>query len=152
MDVVDLRADGESADETDYATCQMCGNEKICYVHVMEHPDLDENFDVGCVCAEKMSDDYEGPKRREAKLRNRAVRRTRWLQRKWRVSAKGNSFLNVDGHNLGVHPTKTKRWVIGSTAVSVQRPMPPRTRRSWRCSMTSGQRPRMTSGCGLATE
>lgn len=86
------------------------GNEKIRYVHIMEHPDLDENFEVGCVCAEKMSGDYEGPKRREAKLRNRAVRRTRWLQRKWRVSAKGNSFLNVDGHNLGVHPTKTKRW------------------------------------------
>lgn len=37
----------------------------------MEHPELDENFDVGCVCAEKMSGDYEGPKRREAKLRNR---------------------------------------------------------------------------------
>ena len=58
VDVVDLRADGESADETDYATCQMCGNEKIRYVHIMEHPDLDENFEVGCVCAEKMSDDY----------------------------------------------------------------------------------------------
>ena len=50
VDVVDLRADGESADETDYATCQMCGNEKIRYVHIMEHPDLDENFEVGCVC------------------------------------------------------------------------------------------------------
>ena len=110
VDVVDLRADGESADETDYATCQMCGNEKIRYVHIMEHPDLDENFDVGCVCAEKMSGDYEGPKRREAKLRNRAARRTRWLQRKWRVSAKGNSSLNVDGHNLGVHMNKFKRW------------------------------------------
>jgi len=23
----------------------MCGNEKIRYVHFMEHPDLDENFD-----------------------------------------------------------------------------------------------------------
>ena len=34
VDVVDLRADGESADETDYATCQMCGNEKIRYVHM----------------------------------------------------------------------------------------------------------------------
>lgn len=40
VDVVDLRADVESADETDYATCQMCGNEKVRYVHVMEHPDL----------------------------------------------------------------------------------------------------------------
>ena len=58
LDVVDLRADGGPADETDYATCQMCGNEKIRYVHIMEHPDLDENFEVGCVCAEKMSDDY----------------------------------------------------------------------------------------------
>jgi hypothetical protein len=57
VDVVDLRADGEPADETDYATCQMCGNEKIRYVHIMEHPDLEENFEVGCVCAEKMSDD-----------------------------------------------------------------------------------------------
>lgn len=75
MDVVDLRADGESAEETDYATCQMCSNGKICYVHIMEPPDLDENFNVGCVCAEKMSGDYKGPKRRENRLRNRAVRR-----------------------------------------------------------------------------
>jgi hypothetical protein len=57
-----------------------------------------------------MSDDYEGPKRREARLRNRAIRRTRWLTRKWRVSAKGNSFLNLDGYNLVVYPTKTGRW------------------------------------------
>lgn len=35
VDVVDLRADGGPADEIDYATCQMCGNEKIRYVHVM---------------------------------------------------------------------------------------------------------------------
>ncbi len=70
VDVVDLRADGESADETDYATCQMCGNEKIRYVHIMEHPDQDQNFDVGCVCAEKMIGDHEGPKRREATLKN----------------------------------------------------------------------------------
>ena len=110
IDVVDLRADGETAEKTDYSTCQMCGNERIRFVHVMEHPNLGQNFDVGCVCAEKMSGDYEGPKRREATLRNRAARRTKWLQRKWRVSAKGNSFLNVDGYNLGVHMNKFKRW------------------------------------------
>lgn len=34
VDVVDLRADGESADETDYATCQMCGNEKTRYLYI----------------------------------------------------------------------------------------------------------------------
>lgn len=110
VDVVDLRGDGESAEETNYATCQMCGNEKIRYIHIMEHPDLEDHFDVGCVCAEKMSGDNTGPKVRESRLRNRAVRRTRWLTRTWRTSAKGNSFLNVEGRNLGVHPTKTKRW------------------------------------------
>ncbi|MDP2228876.1 MAG: hypothetical protein Q8J78_15520 [Moraxellaceae bacterium] len=40
VEVVDLRADGESADKTGYATCQMRGNEKIRYVHVIEHPNL----------------------------------------------------------------------------------------------------------------
>ena len=48
--------------------------------------------------------------RREAKLRNRAARRARWVQRKWRVSAKGNNFLNLEGYNLVAYPTKTGRW------------------------------------------
>lgn len=109
IDVVDLRAEGETAEKTDYATRQMCGNERIRFVHVMEHPNLGQNFNFGCVCAEKMSGDYEGPKRREATLRNRAARRKKWLQRKWRVSDKGNSFLNVDGYKLGVYMNKFKR-------------------------------------------
>jgi hypothetical protein len=110
VDVIDLRSDGEPADETDYAICQMCGNEKIRYVHVMKHSNFEEQLNVGCVCAEKMSGDYVGPKRRETKLQNRSIRRTRWLTRKWRVSGKGNSFLNVDGYNIGVHQNKTGRW------------------------------------------
>jgi transposase len=43
-----------------------------------------------------MRGDYEGPRWREAKLRNRAARQTRWLQRKWRVSAKGNSSVHSE--------------------------------------------------------
>lgn len=110
IDVIDLRGDGAGSDETSYETCQMCGHEKIRFVHVMEHTDQEDSLRVGCVCAEKMSGDYVGPRQREAKLRNRAARRTRWLQRKWRVSAKGNSFMNVDGYNLGVHMNQSKRW------------------------------------------
>ncbi len=30
---------------------------------------------------------------------------------KWRVSAKGNSFLNLESYNFVVYPTKTGRWV-----------------------------------------
>lgn len=43
VDVVDLRADGGPVEETDYATCEMCGHEKIRYVHVMEHSDHDDH-------------------------------------------------------------------------------------------------------------
>ena len=110
VNVYDVREDGQSEDETSYESCMMCGHEKIRFVHVMEHSDQEDGLRVGCVCAEKMSGDYVGPRQREAKLRNRAARRTRWLLRKWRVSAKGNSFMNVDGYNLGVHMNQYKRW------------------------------------------
>lgn len=89
-------------------TCEMCGQEQIRYVHTMEHDDHD-NLDVGCVCAEKMTDDYINPKLREARLKNRAARRMKWLRRKWRVSAKGNLFLNTGGRNVGVRFDKTAR-------------------------------------------
>lgn len=71
---------------------------------------MSARFDVGCICAEKMSDDYIGPKAREGDLRNRAARRTRWLTRKWRRSVKGNSYINVEGCNLLVYSTSTKCW------------------------------------------
>jgi hypothetical protein len=104
VEVYDLRGEGQSAEETVYATCEMCGNEKIRYVHIMEHQGLDGSLKVGCVCAEKMSEDYTGPRRLEAELRSRSERRKKWLGRKWRTSAKGNSFVNVDGNNIVVYP------------------------------------------------
>ena len=94
IDVEDLEAPSE--------TCEMCGNERIRFVHIMQHPDYPENIGVGCNCAEKMTDDYAAPKKREQKLRNKATRKSRWLKRKWRISAKGNEFLNVDGFNVTV--------------------------------------------------
>jgi hypothetical protein len=92
VDVVDVRADAGPEDETSYATCQMCGKEKIRFVHTMEH-DEHEPLEVGCICAEKMSEDHINPRRREQKLRNRAARRSKWLTRRWRVSTKGNPYL-----------------------------------------------------------
>ena len=107
VDVVDVRAGPRPEDEIGYATCEMCGKEKIRFVHTMEHGEH-EPLDVGCICAEKMSEDYVTPRRWEQKLRNRAARRSKWLTRRWRVSAKGNEYLNVDGLNLVVFP-KTGR-------------------------------------------
>lgn len=101
--VYDVREEGESPEETDYKTCQMCGNEKIRLVHVMSHDDYEENLEVGCVCAEKMSNDYVGPKLRERELRNKALRRSKWLTRKWKRNFKGNYTLKTQKRRLTVY-------------------------------------------------
>lgn len=110
IDVIDLRADGEQPEETDYATCQMCGNEKIRYVHVMQHPDYIAELEVGCVCAEKddlmiMWAPSGGRQSCVIVQRDELLAETHLAS-----SAKGNSFLNLEGYNLVVYPTKTDRW------------------------------------------
>lgn len=98
VDCLDLGEDDNSADI--FETCEMCGQESIRYVHIMRHPDYSRDLRVGCVCAGKMSDDYISAKNRERHLRNRANRRVKWLSRRWRISVKGNPFLNVKGNNI----------------------------------------------------
>jgi hypothetical protein len=107
--IEDLKDDEDGDYEP--ATCQMCGNESLRFVHSMEHDDYDGRIEAGCVCAEKMCEGYDG-KARENRLVNRAKRKSNWLKRKWRRSHKGNQFLNIDGRNVGVHPDKFKlgRW------------------------------------------
>jgi len=76
----------------------------------MEHPNYSESFDVGCICAENMESDYTAPRRRERALRNAAQRRRRWLSRKWKVSAKGNAYLNTDELNITVFRKTSLLW------------------------------------------
>jgi hypothetical protein len=102
VDVIDVRDDGRPVEETDYETCMMCGNEKIRYVHIVEHKDIEEQYRLGCICAEKMTQDYLNPRKREAELKNKNNRRINWLKRQWRTSASGNSYLNIDENNVGV--------------------------------------------------
>lgn len=109
--VYDVRGDGCSQEDATYETCEMCGKEKIRYVHVMEHMDHDD-LSVGCICAQKMSGDYFGPLEREAKLRNKASRKLNWLKRKWKTSSKGNQYLKLSGHQMTVFQSKycEGRW------------------------------------------
>ena len=92
------------------AVCEMCETQEIRYVHYMTHSDYSETLGVGCVCAEHMEQDYEAPRRRERQLRNSAQRKRRWLSRKWRTSAKGNSYLNTDGFNITVFRKNDGTW------------------------------------------
>jgi hypothetical protein len=115
-------------------TCEMCGT-PIRYVHTMRHHDH-ERLGVGCVCAEKMSDDYVGPRKRERELKNQVARNKRarekaeaerlekekkearvaqaregWLSRpEWRRSSNGALFIAVQGFNITTFPDEKGEW------------------------------------------
>lgn len=77
----------------------------------MQHPDYPDIFAVGCVCAEHMEQDYMRPKAREKRLRSAASRCRTWAKRQWRVSERGNPYLNTEGFNLTVFP-RGFRWTV----------------------------------------
>jgi hypothetical protein len=92
------------------AICEMCERQEIRYVHTMFHLDYEGLLDVGCVCAEKMENDYVGPRARERALKSASKRRSNWLDRHWRTSAQGNSFINTDGFNIVIFQNADGSW------------------------------------------
>ncbi len=111
VNVIDIRENGESISETDYQKCMMCNNEKIRYVHIVEHPNYPETLNVGCICAEKMTNDYVNPKKQEKLLRNKAQRLNNWLKKNWKISAKGNIYLKFkDNFITIITDTNSKKY------------------------------------------
>lgn len=82
--------------------CEMCEVMVIRYVHHMRHDNYPDVLDCGCICAGHMEDDYANAQSRERLMHNVDARRKNWLTRDWRVSRKGNPFLNTDGCNIVV--------------------------------------------------
>jgi len=113
-DVIDLRFDEDRA-FGDYDNCEFCGQEQIRFVHILSHSGYKDKIRVGCICAEHLTNDYVNPRRREHALRTKSSRRDRWLTRSWKISAKGNEYLNTrDGHNVGVFEVqggRFKAWI-----------------------------------------
>jgi len=92
------------------AVCEMCELQEIRYVHTMSHPDFEGVLEVGCVCAERMEEDKVGPRQRERALRGAARRKSHWLDRRWRISSQGNSFVNTDGFNITIYRNGDGSW------------------------------------------
>ncbi|MEW5930396.1 MAG: hypothetical protein AB1941_23290 [Gemmatimonadota bacterium] len=84
------------------ATCEMCEAQSIRYVHYMEHADYAETLACGCVCAGHMEQDLAAARERDESMRSRAGKRARWLTRRWKVSAKGNDWLEADGFRVTI--------------------------------------------------
>lgn len=111
IDVYDVREEGQSVAKTSYEQCMMCNNERIRFVHVVSNLDYAEPLKVGCVCAEKMTNDYVNPKKKERSLRNKAQRRNNWLKKEWSINKKGNLYLKVKGdYVLIFQDKKTKKY------------------------------------------
>ncbi len=66
----------------DFAACDLCGT-SVRFLHYMEHTDSGETISVGCVCAGILEGDELAAIRREQNEKNRSMRKSRFLKRKW---------------------------------------------------------------------
>lgn len=80
--------------------CEMCEFQEIRYVHYMQHSNYPGELAVGCDCAGRMEENKKAAQKREGTLKNTSARRKNWLARTWKISAKGNDYLNTDGFNI----------------------------------------------------
>lgn len=109
-DLGELAGPGE---EIEYAQCEMCGNERIRYVHVMTHPDYLPTLSVGCVCAEKMTDDYITPRRIEAAKRNKAARKLNFDKSPWNYNPLKCSYTKkYKGIRITIVKSRYGNWGI----------------------------------------
>lgn len=108
--------------------CEMCESAEVRFVHIMEHKDFPGALEVGCVCAEHMENDYVRPRRREKRLRAAARRRKAWASKTWKVSFKGNQYINLEGFNIVIVPSggRPLRWRILVTNRQTNRSRPGR--------------------------
>lgn len=117
--MIDLCEDAEhlslEARKELYETCEMCDQEGIRYVHVMEHPEFEGQLRVGCICAAKMEDDYVAPKRRERELRNRLSRKHTFLEKEWSRSNSGNLTLRYQRDYITIFQDRYGRNCYGVT-------------------------------------
>lgn len=79
-------------------------------IHVLSHSRYADEIRAGCVCAERMTDDYVTHRKRERQLLLKSKRRETFLEMKgWKVSRKGNLFKNLpSGPHLVMFKVKRK--------------------------------------------
>ncbi len=90
--------------------CQLCGRAIVRYVHHMVHP-VHPSLHVGCVCAGRLEDDFDGAKRREQEFKSKQLRKERFKARQWKVSKNNNRYLKIKDHLIVLYyHEKSRRW------------------------------------------
>ena len=113
IDVIDLAECSEPGADIPYEQCEMCGNERIRFAHIMKHPQYFDELHVGCVCAEKMEEDYINPRRRENVLRNRAARKSNFNKIQWRFNSEKETYSKkYKGEYITIMRSKYGNWCV----------------------------------------
>lgn len=113
IDVIDLGEDIGPDETIPYEQCEMCGNEKLRYAHIMSHPDYPGELHVGCVCAEKMTNDYVNPRKCETALKSKASRRRNFYKQQWRLNpAKRTYSKKYKGEYITIMESLNGNWGV----------------------------------------
>ena len=75
-----------------YEQCEMCGQEKIRFVHILKHHEYPFEIRVGCDCASKMLNDYINPQKREREFKNKLNRFKTFSKIKWSHNGIKNTY------------------------------------------------------------
>ncbi len=67
---------------------------------------------VGRVCAENLEEDYVAAGQREKRAQSKVRRRTTWMQAKWKMSCRGNAYINRNGFNIVLY-RRFRGWARG---------------------------------------
>ena len=87
----------------DYTICELCGCEKVRFVHQMAHNDYFEEVNVGCICAGIMEGDLLVAKDREREMKNRAARRRNFPKKNWKTARTGSKYLTNKGTRVFIN-------------------------------------------------
>lgn len=96
--------------------CEMCESQQIRYIHHMQHASYPAVLAVGCICAGNMEGSVYLAQEREASMKSRAGKRSRWVGRTWKTSKKGYPYLTADGYRVTVYP-RGAQWAATIAAV-----------------------------------
>lgn len=91
-------------------TCEMCEKEEIRHIHYVSHADYPTQLQVGCVCAEHLTDDYAGPRAAEAAVKQHRSRQKRFLNNGWKAGLNGSFSRAWHGRRVLLAP-RGQRWI-----------------------------------------
>ena len=100
--LLSYKEDGEG----EMFTCELCGCERVRFIHDMQHDEYFEDVSVGCICAGTMEGDILAAQERERILENRSKRKQNYLKKEWQVKPNGNRTLRYKKGWITIIPSK----------------------------------------------